>query len=231
MPRETVRSVRLPATCRPAGGKERHQDGSNNLITPVALHAYASSEVWPLPGIVKYSLLVVLAVAAGLLALLAFMRRDHKVELVVTYQNTAPAAVWQLLTDHAAEPAWLPAFGSVLREPDIGGHAVWTHAAPDRSFSFTLMTISAIPEQRYERILLRDRQPRNQSWDGRWVFELVPQGSGTQLRITEYGWSDGFPFFIQQRILGSPDTFLKFYAESIGQALKAPTTVQVVRSH
>ena len=181
--------------------------------------------------VIKYSLLVVAAVVVGLLGLLAFMRRDHRVELVASYENTTPGAVWRLLTDHAAEPAWLPAFGSVVREPDIGGHAVWTHSSPDQAFRFTVMTITAIPEQRYERILLRDRQPWNQSWDGRWVFELEPQGSGTQLRITEYGWTDGFPFFIQQRVLGSPDAFLKFYAETIGQTLKAPTTVRVIRSH
>ena len=180
---------------------------------------------------IKYLFVIVAGVAVALLGLLAFMRRDHKVELVVSYANTAPGAVWRLLTDHAAEPTWLPAFAAVVREPDIGSHAVWTHSSRDQVFNFTLMTISEIPEHRYERILLRDRQPRNQSWDGRWVFELEPHGSGTQLRITEYGWTDGFPFFIQQRVLGSPDTFLKFYAEMIGQTLKVPTTVQVIRSH
>jgi hypothetical protein len=93
------------------------------------------------------------------------------------------------------------------------------------------MTVSAIPEQRYERLLLRDTQPRNQSWDGRWVYEVEPAGNGTRLRITEFGWTDGFPFFIMQRVLADPDAFLKYYARMIGRELKDPAEIQVLRSH
>ena len=173
--------------------------------------------------------IAVLAVAV--IGTMAFMRRDHRVELVVTYPHSTPAAVWTLLTDHGSEPTWLPAFGTVTRQADIGGQPVWTHTSPDQAFAFTLMTVSTVPEQRYERILLRDDQPRSQSWDGRWVYTLVPQGGGTVLHITEYGWTDGFPFFLQQRVLGSPDAFLKFYAQMLGRALNDAADIQVVRSH
>ena len=179
----------------------------------------------------KYLLLAAAVAALVLISVMAFMRRDHKVELVVTYQNSPPAAVWKLLTDHAAEPRWLPAFGSVVRQADVGGHEVWTHTSPDRVFSFTVMTVSAIPERRYERLLLRDNQPRDQSWDGRWVYELEPSGGGTRMRISEYGWTDGIPFFIRQRIVSDPDAFLKFYASRIGQVLKDPPSIEVLRSH
>ena len=100
-----------------------------------------------------------------------------------------------------------------------------------RSFSATAMTLSAITEQRYERLLLRDGQPRGQSWDGRWIYELQPSGSGTRLTITEYGWSDGFLFFIQQRVLANPDAFLQYYARMLGRELKDEPRIQVVRSH
>lgn len=174
------------------------------------------------------------AAAVGFLALMtlmAFMRRDHKVELVVTYANSSPGAVWRLLTDHASEPTWLKAFATVTRDADIGGNEVLTHTTPDQTFRFTLMTVSAVPPQRYERLLLRDNQPRNQSWDGRWVYELQPQGGGTVLRITEYGWTDGLPFFLQQRVLVNPDGFLRHYATALGTALGDPATIQVLRSH
>src|SRR6185503_7449473 len=102
-----------------------------------------------------------LAVAGlGVLGFLAFARRDHKVELIASYPKSPPAAVWRLLTDHAAEPKWLPAFGSVTRQADIAGHAVWTHTSKDQSFNATLMTVSAVSAERYERLLLRDGQPR-----------------------------------------------------------------------
>jgi uncharacterized protein YndB with AHSA1/START domain len=172
-----------------------------------------------------------LAGCLGAVAFLALVRRDHKVELVVIYPKSPPALVWRLLTDHAAEPTWLPAFGTVRRQPDIGGHEVWTHTSPDGSFRATVMTVSAIAEQRYERLLLRDDQPRSQSWDGRWVYELRPDGSGTRLAITEYGWTDGPMFFISQRVLADPDAFLKYYATMIGRRLNDPARVQVIRSH
>jgi hypothetical protein len=63
------------------------------------------------------------------------------------------------------------------------------------------------------------------------VYELQPEGSGTRLRITEYGWTDGFWFFITQRVLANPDVFLKYYARMIGRELNDPPQIQVVRSH
>ena len=179
----------------------------------------------------KWAVVFALAVTVGLASLMATMRRDHKVELVVTYPKSSPAAVWRLLTDHAAEPTWLPAFSTVTRQPDIGGQAVWSHTSSDHTFTFTLRTLSMIPERRYERLLVRDDQPRNESWDGRWVYELEPHGDGTILRITEYGWTDGIPFFIMQRVVANPDGFLKYYANMIGKALGDPPAIQVVRSH
>jgi uncharacterized protein YndB with AHSA1/START domain len=162
---------------------------------------------------------------------MAFARRDHTVELLVTYPKSPPAAVWRLLTDHASEPQWLPAFDTVVRQADIAGHEVWTHTSADGAFVFNVMTVSAVPERRYERLLLRERQPRNQSWDGRWIYELEPVGAGTRMRITEYGWTDGLTFFITQRVLANPDAFLRYYARTIGEALGDPAEIQVLRSH
>jgi hypothetical protein len=105
----------------------------------------------------KWVLLALAVAVLGALVFMAFVRRDHKVELIVTYPESPPSAVWRLLTDHAAEPTWLPSFGTVERQADIAGHEVWTHTSPDRSFSATVMTVSAIPELRYERLLLRDK--------------------------------------------------------------------------
>ena len=179
----------------------------------------------------KWLLVAVALAACGLIVFVAFARRDHKVELIVTYPKSPPTEVWRLLTDHASEPKWLPAFGTVVRRPDVAGREVWTHTSPDGSFSATAMTLSAIREQRYERLLMRDDQPRNQSWDGRWIYELQPSGSGTRLTITEYGWSDGFLFFIQQRVLADPDAFLQYYARMLGRELNDEPQIQVVRSH
>jgi len=161
----------------------------------------------------------------------ALTPHDHKVELVVDYPHSTPSAVWQLLTDHASEPRWLAAFGSVERRPDRASLPVWTHRSPDGSFSATIQTISAIPERYYERFLLRDGQRPDQPWDGRWVFEIERLGQGARLKITEYGWTGGFVFFLRQRFVGSPHDFLLYYAKCIGRRLNDPAQIEIVRRH
>lgn len=180
--------------------------------------------------IAQWSIVAIGVAGLALVVFMAFARRDHKVELIVTYPKSPPAAVWRLLTDHASEPQWLPAFGSVVRQADIGGREVWTHTSPDGAFVFNVMTVSVVPERRYERILLREGQPRSESWDGRWIYELEPVGGGTRLRITEYGWSDGFAFYIAQRLLAEPAAFLRFYAQMVGRRLDDAPDIQILRS-
>jgi hypothetical protein len=165
------------------------------------------------------------------LAVVALTPHSHKVELVVTWPNTSPASVWRLLTEHAEEPRWLPLFASVERQPDDHGRQVWTYRDPAGSFSATMLTILAVPGRRYERLLLREGQPPNQPWDGRWVFDIEAMDHGTRMRITEYGWTDGFKFFIVQRILGSPHAFLEYYARQMGRALGDPSQIQILRTH
>ena len=79
--------------------------------------------------IAKWFVVLVGVAALALLGFMAFARRDHKVELIVTYPKSPPSAVWRLLTDHASEPQWLPAFGTVVRQPDIAGHEVCAESA------------------------------------------------------------------------------------------------------
>ena len=54
--------------------------------------------------------------------------------------------------------------------------------------------------------------------------------AGTRLRITEYGWTDGVWFFVQQRVLSRPDAFLQYYAHRLGDALDDAPEITVVRA-
>ena len=159
------------------------------------------------------------ALLLSVVALVAFTPHDHKVELVVSWPSTPPTRIWQLLTQHADEPRWVTFFASVKRQPDDQGRPVWAYRDATGSFSATMMTILAVPESRYERILLREPGAGRDAWDVRWVIELEPAGSGARMRFTEYGWTGGFVFFLQQRIVGSPHRFPEQYVRSMGAAL------------
>jgi uncharacterized protein YndB with AHSA1/START domain len=171
------------------------------------------------------------AAAVVLLGLIALTPRDHVVDIVAMYPKSSPDSVWRLLTDHAAEPAWLKAFSTVTREADNRGRPVWTHRTPDGRFAFTVLTIHAVPGRYYERILLRENQPRSQPWDGRWVYTLEPAGSGTRVHLIEHGWTGGLKFFLQQRLMASPSDFPRFYLTQIGVALGNPASLDVRRTH
>lgn len=157
--------------------------------------------------------------------------RDHAVELLVQYPRSSPAAVWRVITDHGAEPTWLPAFGTVERLADDQERPVWRRTSPDGAFIAVIMTILSVPERRYEFLLLRETQPRSQPWDGRWIFELEPDGAGTRLRIREFGWTGGVVFFVAQRVIGSPHAFLEYYARRLGRALADEPTIDLIRTH
>ena len=88
------------------------------------------------------------------------------------------------------------------------------------------------PWRALRRLLLRDGQPSNQSWDGRWVYQLQPSGNRTHRKITEHGWTDGFPFFIMQRVLSNPSVFLRLLRRDDGtRGWNDAPEIQVVRSH
>lgn len=181
--------------------------------------------------VLAWSAAVLGAAVFSLLAVVALTPRDHTVDIVATYAKSPPDLVWRLLTDHAAEPAWLKAFISVTREADNQGRPVWTHRTPDGRFAFTVMTIHAVPARHYERILLRENQPRSQPWDGRWVYTLEPAGNGTRVHLVEHGWTGGFRFFVQQRFLASPSDFPRFYLTQLGVALGDTATLEIRRTH
>jgi hypothetical protein len=182
------------------------------------------------PAALRWALLALPILVLAPLAILAVVPRDHVVELVAVWPSTPPPRVWQLLTDHAAEPTWFPAFESVERRPDDHGRPVWTYRLGG-TVTATMMTTSAIPERHYERLLLRAGQPRSQPWDVRWVFEIEPAGAGTRMKLTELGWTGGVRFFVVQRILGSPHELPELYLRKMGDRLGEPTRIEVVRTH
>lgn len=128
----------------------------------------------------------ILRAAAGCIFLLALLcaiglltPRDQSFTVSTQIAET-PQAVWSVLTNCAAQPAWRPELKSCARVADEGGHAVYqlTYAS---GRILKLEVVESIPP---ENIGVR---VMNLPAGGRlaWIFNLTPLAGGTQVSLTQ----------------------------------------------
>jgi hypothetical protein len=91
-----------------------------------------------------------------------------------------PQAVWQAITDYAAQPQWRSELKKIERQPDSNGHEAWKEY--NAAGEMTLITTEAAAPHR----LVRQIGP-GLPFGGGWVYEITPDGSGSRLKITENG--------------------------------------------
>jgi hypothetical protein len=91
-----------------------------------------------------------------------------------------PAAVWQTITDYAAQPQWRSELKKIERLPDSNGHEAWKEY--NAAGEMTLITMESVAPQRLVRQI-----GAGLPFGGGWVYEITPDGSGSRLKITENG--------------------------------------------
>jgi len=96
--------------------------------------------------------------------------------------SAPPQAIWNIVTDYPAQPAWRTGLKSVERTPDQNGHEVWREVST-RGDSMPLETLEAIPPKKLIRKIADPKMP----FGGTWTYEFTPDGTGTRLTITERG--------------------------------------------
>lgn len=128
------------------------------------------------------SILGLLATLIGLVAILgARMNPKHVASRSLVLQQ-APTAVWQAITDYAAQPTWRKHLKEVVLVDEAGGQPIWKEV-PRRDSPLPLQTMESDPPRRLVRRIADPGLP----FGGRWVYELTPTPKGCRLTITEEG--------------------------------------------
>ncbi len=162
---------------------------------------------WVLLGLT--SLAVVAALAAFIGSRLA---QSHRASVVRTFPVAADV-IWAAITDIEAFPSWRAGVTRAKRLPDRDGLPIWIEEG--RSGKMTL----SIERMERPRILVARIADPKLPFGGTWTYEIMPDGTGSRLTITENGEIYNPMFrFMARFILGYEGT-IRSYMSSLAKQL------------
>jgi uncharacterized protein YndB with AHSA1/START domain len=163
---------------------------------------------------IGWSLIALGAAVAGVIGAGAALPRDHAVRRRMRLSQPA-AAVWHRITDYEGATAWRSGLKRVERLPDHHGNEVWRETSSD---AIDLETTLVEPPHRLVRRIAGNRR----DFGGQWEYEIVGDGAGTLVTITERGEVYNPLFrFVSRFILGhtrTVDAYLRDLGSSFGEA-------------
>ena len=120
-----------------------------------------------------------LGLLVGLIAIVGFfLPQDHVASGRATFNRPAQD-VWATITDVQSFPAWR---SNVSRVEVLGREPLrWREVGSDDTLTFAV--VETQPPSR----LVSEIADTDLPFGGRWVYELKPSGTGTELVITEHG--------------------------------------------
>lgn len=133
-------------------------------------------------------LLISAPILVGLLAALgtivaagALLPRGHSASRSAKYP-VPPERLWAVISNFKDRASWAPGVKGVERLADRNGHAVWKDIRAD-GWGMPLEVEAAEPPRRLVTRIADESLP----FGGTWTWEIVPEGEGCRLRITENG--------------------------------------------
>jgi hypothetical protein len=157
---------------------------------------------------IVYILVGLVGLVAAMALIGALLPRDHTAMRSATFARS-PDDVWRALTDLDAQPRWRSGVARIetlsptsFREHGRNG-AIAYAIDEDRAPS------SGAAARRVTRIA-DDKLP----YGGRWIFELVADGAGSRLTITEEGFIKNPIFrFMSKTVFSTTKTLERFLAD------------------
>jgi hypothetical protein len=123
---------------------------------------------------------VAAAAGAGLYVLGNSVPHSHVATLSAAFP-ASPDVVWKTITDVGAYPTWRSNVKAVERVADGPTGVSWVEVS-SRGERLALETVEAAPPKKFVA-----RIAPGLPFGGTWTYELVPEGAGTRLTITERG--------------------------------------------
>lgn len=109
----------------------------------------------------------------------ALLPREHHAHRSARFAQP-PAALWTVIADPLAAPAWRPDVAAVEALPAVGGRARWKEIGGD---AITYELVADEPPARRVVRIADDALP----FGGSWTYALEADGEGARLTITEDG--------------------------------------------
>lgn len=155
----------------------------------------------------KIVLIVAVAVVA-LLVLVLVVGRMLPVRHVVSHEATylePPDSLFASLVRVDAFPSWRSGVRRVEVLHGVGGRRSYREVGKDGTLTFV------VDEEIAPRRLVTRIADPSLPFGGRWIYELVPRGAGTTLRITEEGEVYNPLYrFVSRFVLGHDATITRF---------------------
>lgn len=146
--------------------------------------------------------------------------RDHVVSSRV--QLTAPRdSVWAVVRDFGSYPSWDNDFKSSVRGKSRTGRETWVQESGGMTMAIEMKSVQA-PARLVTEIVTDDKS----DWGGVWTYDLVANGVGTEVTITEVGWIKSPIFRVMMKLMGSHSTM-----DGVLKALGARFGDQVTPEH
>jgi polyketide cyclase/dehydrase/lipid transport protein len=154
-----------------------------------------------------------LAVVPALFALIGSrLAQSHRASVARTFPLAADV-IWEAITDVEAFPSWRAGVKRIERLPDRNGFPAWIEEG--RSGKIML----SIERMERPRILVGRIADPKLPFGGTWTYEIVPDGIGSLLTITENGEIYNPMFRFMARFILGYDRTIRSYMSSLEKRL------------
>lgn len=163
----------------------------------------------------KWSLVVLVGLVSlvGIMAAIgAALPKGHRAARTVLLR-AAPATVFAVITDFARAPEWRSDLQRVELLPDEGGRPMFREVGKQGPMTFRVEVLEAP-----SRLVTRIADP-SLPFGGTWTYDLKPQGSGTELTITEDGEVYNPIFRFMSKFVFSQTATIEAYQASLKRKL------------
>ncbi len=162
----------------------------------------------------KWVLIVLGALVALVLVVvvIGLLRPKSHVATHAVVLDAPPERVWAVITDFPRQVEWVPDISKVEPAGERNGQPQWRETFS--GFAATTVVTAFDTNRR----LVKEILPTGPFY-GSWTWELVPEGTGTRLTITERGTVDN-PFFRGMMIFHDNTKSAREYAEALDRRLR-----------
>jgi hypothetical protein len=157
---------------------------------------------------------ILIAIPLVLGAIGLFLPKGHRASRTVTLA-APPAAVFAAISNIDAMPTWRSNVKSIERKPDDGKGLLYVEKSSQGDILFRVEA-----SEPNSRMITRIADPKL-PFGGAWTFELKPNGSGTDLTITEDGEVYNPIFRVMQKLFFSPHKTIDTYQADLKKHLQA----------